>query len=356
MAESKTAVPGFLPELKYRPCCLFADKLEFIHDIPVFGHIWPKIMVDISSDADLRHRAGTSVFGMILRRERSGTVYTCAGGFIDLGHLRDFADLTRHYYFALVRQRVNGVVQRGANFALLETHGGISGEVVVQRDLPAAGPGDLDLLVAVARSIAYDVSVMYEIKTYGEERIGGRSSSFSPEDLVSNYLGTYVGGRALKLQIANSRTLPTEEADERTLATTFDAAATVELKTLLQKLRIISVAETIAAFKKTDGHWVSSEGLWPPNFADVNYVRQRNFEIRPVEPWLVPGTCDDTTFPADIDRELPNDAVTAHLTRYFYESSFFQDGNLNTDFDRYVAQIKTDARQRYGQNFDKPTL
>lgn len=353
MPESKTTVPGLLPELSFRPCCLLAEKLGLINDIPVFGHIWPRIMVDLSGE-NLRHVAGTTVFGMVIRTERSGTVYTCAGGFVDLGHLRDFADLTRHYYYALVRRRTNGVVKSGTSFPLLQTHGGITGEVILQRDLPASDPGDLNPLIAVARSIAYDVSVMYEIKTYGEERVGGRSSSFSPEDLLSNYLGTYVGGRALQLQITNSLELPTGEEGEPALATTFDAAVTLELAELLLKLKAVSAGQTIAAFNTIKGRWVKDEIL-PPNFWDVDYVQRRNFHIRPVQPWLVSGACVDTDFPEDVDRELPAEAVTAHLTHYSFESSFFENLIfLNRDFEQYVDKVKADAQVKYGTEFDQP--
>src|SRR5512139_2827130 len=134
---AKTTVPGFLPTLGHRICCLMADRLEFINDIPVLGHIWPGIMVDLTG-SKLKHRAGTGKWGMIFRREYSGTLYTCGGGFVDLGHLRDYADLTRHYYYALIRRAKNGVIPAGTQFDLLESHGGITGYVFIQRDIPAA--------------------------------------------------------------------------------------------------------------------------------------------------------------------------------------------------------------------------
>jgi len=270
---AKTTVPGFLPSLGHRVCCLLADRLQLIHDLPFLGLVWPKIMVDLSGSR-LKHRAGTGAFDMLLRREHSGTVYTCAGGFVDLGHLRDFADLTRHYYYALVRRAKDGVVPSATRFELLDSHGGITGEVVLQRDIPAANVDtDLKGIIDVARSISYDVSVIYEIQTYAQTRIGGRSSSFSPEDLVSNYLGTYVGGRALEVQIANSKTPPTGPGDQ--LATTFDKAVTQELETLLQQLHVLDVTQTLTAFGKIDGTWVTS--VFPrPNFLDPDYVRRRN--------------------------------------------------------------------------------
>jgi hypothetical protein len=196
---------------------------------------------------------------------------------------------------------------------------------------------------------------MYEIKTYGETRIGGRSSSFSPEDLVSNYLGTYVGGQALKLQIANSTQLPTGDPSDPRPATTFDAAVTSELGDLLDKLHVVDVQQTIAAFNKVDGLWVD-HGAIRPNFWDPNYVRRRNFHIRPVEPWLVKDACVDTDFPEDVDRKLPDAAVRGHLTKYFFESTFFDRLIfLNTDFDQYVQEVKADAVNRYGPRFDQPT-
>lgn len=331
-----------------------ADKLEVINDIPVFGHIWPKIMIDLTGSR-LKHRAGTGVFGMLLRREHSGTVYTCAAGFVDLGHLRDFADLTRHYYYALVRRAQNGVIPSATRFDLLASHGGITGDVVLQRDIPAASVADLKGIINIARSISYDVSVIYEIQTYAQLRIGGRSSSFSPEDLVSNYLGTYVGGRALELQIANSKTLPTGPADK--LATTFDAAVTQELDALLLSLHAVDVPTTLAAFEKIDGQWVGSS--FPvPNFWNTDYVRRRNFHIRPIQPWLVRefGPCIDTDWPEEVDRQLPLDAVNAYLCTFNFEERFFNNLIfLSTQFDDYIQQIKADAVVRYGADFDKPT-
>jgi hypothetical protein len=127
------------------------------------------------------------------------------------------------------------------------------------------------------------------------------------------------------------------------------------LAELLLKLRALSREQTIAAFDRVKGRWVRDEIL-PPNFFDVNYIQRRNFHIRPVEPWLVTNACVDTDFPEDVDRELPTGAVSAHLTKYFFESSFFQNLIfLNRDFDQYVQLIKADASQRYGADtFDRP--
>ncbi|MER5423916.1 DUF4056 domain-containing protein [Streptosporangium roseum] len=363
MADSKTAVPGLLPELSFRPCCLLAEKLDLLNDIPVLGHVWPRIMVDLSGD-NLRHVAGTSIGGLLARRllsilpgvggpEVSGIVYTCAAGFVDLGHLRDYADLTRHYYYLLTRRAVNGVVKGGTFIPLLETHGGITGQIMLQRDLPCAMAQDLDLLIDVARSISYDLSVMYEIKTYGETRVGGRSSSFSPEDLPSNYLGTYVGAKALKLQLANSR-LPQNGGVEPSKPTTFDAAVTRELAALLLRLHAGTREKTIAEFAKIDGRWVT-DALILPNFLDTDYILRRNFHVRPIEPWLVQGACVDTDFPEEVDRELPVEATTACQTFYNFTSEFYSNSVFtSTDFDLYIGEIKTDAGNRYGDDFDKP--
>lgn len=185
---AKTTVPGFLPTLGHRVCCLMSDRLELIHDIPVFGHICPGIMVDLSGSR-LKHRAGTGVWGMVFRRELSARCTRGAGGFIDLGHLRDYADLTRRYYYALVRQAKNGVIPSGTQLDLLQSHGQYRSRVH-PRDIPAANATHLKGIVDVARSIFYDVSVIDEIQTWAQTRVGGRSSSLSPEDLVANYLGT----------------------------------------------------------------------------------------------------------------------------------------------------------------------
>ena len=357
---AKTTVPGFLPTLGHRVCCLMAAKLEFVHDLPFLHFIWPEIMIDLTGSR-LNHRAGTGWWDMLLRREHSGTLYTCGGGFIDLGHLRDYADLTRHYYYALVRSAKNGVIPSGTQFDLLQSHGGITGHVFIQRDIPAANvTTDLKGIIDVARSISYDVSVIYEIQTWAQTRIGGRSSSFSPEDLVSNYLGTWVGWKALEIQIANSATLPTGPSNQ--LATTFDKAATQALADLLLRLHPVDVTKTREAFSKIDGLWVDSD-KWPlafplpsPNFTNSGYVKRRNFHVRPVVPWLVRNldVCIDTDWPDDVDRQLPDDAVTAHLSYYEFDEPFFDTLIfLNTDFDKYITKVKEAAKAEFGNNFDQ---
>jgi len=49
----------------------------------------------------------------------------------------------------------------------------------------------------VARDAAYQESIFHEIESYWDHSTGEHHSAFSPEDFVSNYLGTYVASQAI---------------------------------------------------------------------------------------------------------------------------------------------------------------
>src|SRR5262249_45547108 len=109
--------------------------------------------------------------------EVTGIIYTGKAGFIDLGHLRDHCDLTKFIHdqltIGLTPMRVSAVL----------------GEAVMHK-CPASD-------ITVARAIALDAGLGHEILSYNSFSPGGHNSSFSPEDLCSNFLGTLVAERAI---------------------------------------------------------------------------------------------------------------------------------------------------------------
>ncbi len=366
MTNSKSTIRGTLPELKFRPCCLLAD-LVFPSNIPVFGFLWPKIMKDLSAP-NLKHVSGISLWGFILRREHSGTVYTCKGGFIDLGHLRDFVDLTRWYYYALKKLITKkGEIKAGTTFPIFKTHGKIEGKASIRKDLQIIDEDSTTDLILLARLIAYDVSVMYEIQTYYSKGIGDRHSSFSPEDLTSNFLGTYVGGKAIKSQIelAKKENLKKDEANA-----TFDHLVTLELIVLLSKLDAVDVDKTLKAYGAINKKWIKEGLIKLVDLLNSDYLQRRNFDVTPVTPWLVEGfsDCSNTSFPSEIELAIPDkirgmyeaqfkvpftkterDAESKEIhkvTEYKYFSS--------DKFNEYINEVKVLAEEEYGANFNKP--
>jgi hypothetical protein len=141
--------------------------------------------------------------------------------------------------------------------------------------------------VAVAQSIAYDTSIFHEIESYWDFSPGMHNSAFSPEDLVSNFLGTYVGGRALAA------------------SGSFDSSATSEINALLASLGARSPSETAGALSLISGRGIQSLSL--SDLRNNRYLSRRNFNLSPIVPWLVTGApgCVTTPFPSAIPRSFP---------------------------------------------------
>jgi hypothetical protein len=180
----------------------------------------------------------------------------------------------------------------------------------------------------VARSIAYDAGMGHEIVSYTQMSPGGHNSSFSPEDLCSNFLGTLIAERAINA------------------GGNFDAAVTRELNALIRDLNGQSKTETRRAFDLINGRWVdwsSTRGIVSLN--SDSYLKRRNFARMPFHA----GHSSDATVPAYV--VAPMRALQDIYTYTHKEGG----ANLRrSSFDTETTAIKTDARQRYGPDFDKP--
>jgi hypothetical protein len=268
----------------------------------------------------------------------TGQIFTCRAGFVDLGHLRDLIDLTIYYYTRLTKGGGNGKGKSIATF-------GLAGQVTVPDTIPDAN------VIDVARAMAYYQSVFYEIKTYwlkGKTDVGQHHSSFSPEDLVSNFLGTYVASQVLAVAVAND-----EFAASR---------ATTAINSLLTTLGAQSPAVALQAFQKVSTKWVTSIDN-VGDIADQSYLKRRNFNVQPIVPFLVPGltACPSTDFPASIPRSFPAGTLN------FFQASYVVPDNIKAasgyaanlsipDLDAAIQTIKTDAAVLYGPLFDSPAL
>jgi hypothetical protein len=290
---------------------------------------------------NLEHHYGSGLAEYRSGAERSGLLYTCSLGFVDLGHSRETTDFT-WYYFNWLRRR--GKSKPGDTFALL---GDFGGTVTIRHDVPK------DDHIRVARSIAYDQALFHEIVSYWIPLPAAHSSSFSPEDLVSNFVGTYVAERAIRALGAGK------------FAGNFDKAATAELIILLMKVQALPKNKALEAFDQVKGKWVVGNFLDNTDPVRPRYLRRRNFHVAPIVPWLVlkEPACDPLSLPPDFQKQLPPD------TRSFYELEFNVDTALHArlggavvrtaELDAHITNIKADASQPesaggYGSDFDKP--
>jgi hypothetical protein len=295
-----------------RPCCLLAAPL------PVLKTPIPPYFDPFDKQA-LKHRyGGGDVYGL---------VYTCRGGFLDLGHLRDLIDITRYYYDALANP--------GRTFPPANE----KGSCVVKAPLPDDPAQNKTERIAIARSMAFAESIYHEIESYWQDVFGAHNSAFSPEDLPSNWLGTYVAEQALR---DNSHD--------------FDEAATIALDALLKKLLALDVAGTTLAFAQVRniGRWIAGG----PGRND--YLKRRNFTNTP---WLVKSIpCSDTSWPSDIPLADPKRTayeITFEVDPKKEKSSderakYLGEKVKSSDFELHVQRISEDAKSRYGPNFSKP--
>jgi len=241
--------------------------------------------------------------------EVRGLVYTGKAGFVDLGHLRDLCDMTKNVFEQIA------FAAGAAGTVIKTTHG----EATLST-IPASVS-----VISIARSICFDDSFGYEILTYAINSPGVHNSSFSPEDLPSNFLGTLVAERAIAA------------------GGNFDAAVTAEIYALLRSLGSQTKAESFRAFNLVNHRWVDYSGV--RSLLSNDYLKRRNFTR---EPWKTGHPSDSPT---------PAFAVAGFgLSGPFPYSYVHTAGRrfAKTDYPSEVATIRADALRRYGVDFDKP--
>ena len=202
--------------------------------------------------------------------ENNGIVYTCRGGFIDIGHLRDHADRT--LFFAA---RADAWMETGGALELRQFGGS---RRVVLDPVPSGHirrVGRRRLAVAMGQWLAMQIAIWHEIGSwYGNSNVPffpEKLSSFSMEDLYSNLVGTKLAGGILLLQS------PRDVVE-------YDRAMTQWLPAVLRHLQIVSKEEAREAMRALDGIWWDSSKRLP----DWKIVRRRKYDIgTTLRPWLV---------------------------------------------------------------------
>ncbi|MGW7363423.1 FAD-dependent oxidoreductase [Streptomyces sp. NPDC054841] len=241
---------------------------------------------------------------------KPGIVYTGRAGFIDLAHLWDVCDGTAFAYQEI--HRASGTA--GTKIRTAE------GEATLTSAVPPAE------WMEVARSIAFDDALGHEIATYpmgagscGPTIPGLHNSSFSPEDLCSNFLGTVVARRAI---LAGGAFVPEAER---------------QLTALLASLNAQSAAGTRAAFALIARRWVDlTLGI-----TNSCYLKRRNFTSMPFKT----GHRSDAPTPGWVVKPF---AFTATYD-YTHVTGF-----CRADFGSHIARIKAAARAQYGPDFASP--
>ena len=343
---------NFRAPRRLRPCCAFGQGLGF----QVAFVSLPGFRLDNVLDAERlgRHRYDSGMVGIrngmrraFISEEKNGLVYTRRGGFVDLAHVRAYADWT-----IFLAHRVRALLPGGGLIELPDEGG--RRVVVVEPVEPAwlEQQGRERVAVAVAQWLSYQLSVWHEAATwYGWSSVAifpERVSAFSPEDLWSNLFGVQLAGAILDAEGARS---------ERQYETNMDAA----LPEALRRLHAVSEECSRVAAAHVDGFWWDSRERLPS--ADV--VIRRNFAVGPtLVPWRVAlGAGPDHTGPLSDEvvtpavlhlQERVADRPMGHLARLAIEVSgemagdfpFEAGGDRWIDQDELASVIETLRRQQ----------
>jgi hypothetical protein len=223
-------------------------------------------------------RLGTHHFGFSLN-ETNGMVYTCKGGFIDIGHVREAADRTAYLRDVAYQNLVSGKTE--FSFRVIEPS---------KYWVKLSYPQDWDdcsmqekeaiaheLSIHLGQYLAHTSLIWHEVITwYGFASAGifpDTISSFSWEDSYSDVLGTWLAVQALR--------------DEQQ----YDDAVTRLLDQTLKELDVQPARVARRAAKRIEGLWYTG-GLY-----FLVDMKVHNFEVGlydgSITPVLVPGICPD---------------------------------------------------------------
>lgn len=255
--------------LRHRMCCALASNLPLHLGS---AHVPVDLGIVIAPQAIGPH----SYSGEAPTPETNGIVYTRHGGFIDTGHTREYADLT-----AYLTVHLRPLLARGEGTLRLDPR---DGEMSVRVTSRVPDSALTSTTARIAQRIAFQVSVWVEItQYYGHTVIRGAEeqfSAFTPEDLYSNLLGTYLGAGAV------ASPLPYDRAMDALLADAFAS------------LGATPAAETRRILAALAGRWWRGGTPWPSPALPI----VRSFDIGPhVVPLLAPPDVAPPAEPSVLD-------------------------------------------------------
>lgn len=287
--------------------------------------------------------------------EVRGMVYTCRGGFIDIGHVREGADRTAFLskkmfeHLMLDQTEVNYQVIEPSQYKVTIVYPPNWETLSFEEKRQTA----FEISIRMGQYLAHTSMIWHEMLTwYGFSTTGifpEYISSFSWEDPYSDLLGTTLAVEALCDTQHN-----------------YDDAMTLLLSQRLRELGAQPPEAARQAEQKVFGSWYTGENYFWVTMKKRSF--DVGFETGFITPWLVPGICQEATpqpYPA---------ADTAFLSDYgfgmrleihpleFEKRAIYRALELHTregilppiHFPRLLEQIKKDAIRRYGADVDHP--
>ena len=306
----------------------------FGHAIPLHRH-FPSVLAKINTlvepyEVAAVHRFSQSIFDQ--PQEKSGLLYSCRGGFLDIAHVRQAADLTAWFYHQ-IKQRVSQPSSEGLTITLPEE--AARRQLELSRELLLLDPQNEHtevLFIEIAAQATEQLGFWHEAWSWFDYRAvflyNERHSAFSPEDLYSNALGIHLAMRALA-----------QDSDR------YEENMNTLMKEYMTLLQAQPSSHNQAAFEAIEGE--SSEAWWNKNLGitETTRVSKRYLQTEAeYKPWLVEfdsSPCSPFVEPYNV--QLPRTLASAELikTPFRYVLAFENDSTLPLwpkDFPREVDQ------------------
>jgi hypothetical protein len=223
-------------------------------------------------------KIGKHHYGFTLN-EIVGMAYTCKGGFVDIGHLREAADRTAYLktvaYQAIIEKKP------GFSFSLIEPsryHVKLSypenwDDLSEQERKETAN----EVSIQLGQYLGHTSLIWHEILSwYGFATLGifpDTISAFSWEDPYSDVLGTHISVKALRS------------------GNQYNESMTELISETLEELEVQPAEVARRAAESIEGRWYTG------GFYFFVEMKKRNFDVGlddgSITPWLVPGICPD---------------------------------------------------------------
>ncbi|MGV8151866.1 MAG: DUF4056 domain-containing protein [Candidatus Nanoarchaeia archaeon] len=281
----------------------------------------------------------------------NGMLYTCRGGYIDLGHLRESADRTKFIFEVLYPVLLRS--QEKITFRIVEPE---PFHITIKypynwKTIPISEKQTLakEKAIELSEYIAHKSTIWHEIITwYGWSCVGifsEKPSSFSWEDIYSDALGADLGAKALEA------------------SGDFNSNMTRLLNEKLLELNAQAPSVARAATRKIRGSWFEG-GPYP-----FITMKKRNFGVGLdgiINPWLVPEICNEcnpipihthnltSTSTKDFSFKVEIEPVCLQGHKAAGIASKVSRISPDEDYPKIIRQIRNEAIQERGPNVDKP--
>jgi hypothetical protein len=221
---------------------------------------------------------GLHSYGKPDAKEHNGSLYTCRGGFMDFSHLRCAADWTVYLTFK--------IITANNDFDLEPEAGSLKLKFQHLDRLTLEDVVSMAQKITFERLIWHEVaSWHYHLPNYGSDE---QQSTFTPEDLYSDFLGAVIGRNIALRILRNLDTLSYSKIATEEVAKTIASLhplTTKKASAFAYDIVDRSKQLKLPTAKRNADIWWDSRII----FSDERYCFKRSINTGPeIDPWLVP--------------------------------------------------------------------